>query len=294
MPMTTDEFNARISQSRLSSYFKCGEKTRRRYLEGDKVPAGVPALMGTGFHRGAAAAHRLQLDVLKADPSATVDDLAAALPDTEAAGEIAVEAFKAEVNAGVTLSREDEARGKALVLGEAVDTVFQATTLYVGAVAPGVRPVGVEHSVTVKIRHRGEAFEVTGIIDLIDAQHEDEEIADQKLRGRKPSADEIVSGDQLTMYGFLRKLETGVAPKRYKLNNLIHTRGGKVSYLPQEGTRDESDFAVLLLKMAALRSGVAAGTFLPASPGSWYCSDKWCEFYRTCKYVNWRKTAEGE
>jgi len=48
----------------------------------------------------------------------------------------------------------------------------------------------------------------------------------------------------------------------------------------------EQDRVALLHRINAMIAGVKAGTFLPAAPGVWACSPKFCGYWHTCPFVN--------
>ena len=95
---------------------------------------------------------------------------------------------------------------------------------------------------------------------------------------------------KLTLYA-LRGC-TGVRPKAVKLDVLWETpkkRDRKFRVL--ESTRDERDYQAFLNRVVLMHSSIQAGIFGAAEQGNnWRCSEKYCGFFRTCRYARQPKS----
>ena len=54
-----------------------------------------------------------------------------------------------------------------------------------------------------------------------------------------------------------------------------------------ELTRNNDDYVALIAQIAATAKGIQAEVFTPAYGlvGAWYCSPRFCGFWKTCNYV---------
>jgi hypothetical protein len=53
----------------------------------------------------------------------------------------------------------------------------------------------------------------------------------------------------------------------------------------QTMTATDTMYSALIHKIQIFLKGLKAGIFLPAESGSWACSEKFCGYWSTCKYV---------
>ena len=67
----------RLSVSQLDMFARCGEQYRRRYIEGEIVPPGIAARIGTGVHKAAETNWREKMRTGRDMPLDAVQDCAA-------------------------------------------------------------------------------------------------------------------------------------------------------------------------------------------------------------------------
>jgi hypothetical protein len=97
---------------------------------------------------------------------------------------------------------------------------------------------------------------------------------------------------QLTVYAAGHKRLTGQPASEVRLDVLVKTK--EVTRQVLRSTRGAADFQALAARINATLAGIAAGIFPPASPGSWWCSDRWCGYWRSCPYVNSERIEAAE
>ena len=268
------------SPSAMASYFRCGEAFRRLYIEKERPPPVVAMLKGTGVHRGAAVNFEQKI-VSKLDlPVAQI--IAAA-----------VDGFDQEIaKSGVTLSDEEKAIGKDIVIGEARDDVARMAAAHAIAQAPDYQPVAVEKTVRIPVP-RG-THDLVGVMDLVS---EDElrrrTVADFKTAKRRKRQTEAAESIQLSFYAAAHQVEYGKPPDEVRLDILVQTSKGVQRQVLSE-TRDQKDFQVLANQINVMQAGVEKGVFLPAIPGSWWCSSRFCSYHASCPYVNAERIAAAD
>ncbi len=256
-----------FSPTQIDLACKCGEAYRRRYILGEKRPPGVAALRGTGMHGGAKVNFRQKVVTHQDLPEADIVDAAVC------AFEFAIE------DQGVQLSDDETERGESRVLAETKDTVAAMAQVHAREQAPDYQPVYVEQRARITLPG---PRDVLGVIDLADDKGR---IVDFKTAGKRKSQADADSSVQLTVYAAVYRAVTGDDPKEVSLDTLVAGKRS-ISRDVVSSTRGMADYKALAHRFNAVSQSIDAGAFLPAMPGSWWCSAKWCGYWATCPYVN--------
>ena len=255
-----------FSSSQLNMLSKCGEQWRRRYIENDKLPPVVSMLKGTAIHYGAELNFRQKIETRK--------DLS-----KENIVEIAVSKFESEFENQTSLSDTEASQGKNKLLHNMTQEVVDMAAVHAEEQAPDYQPLKVEQEFRVEID--GCSHDLLGYIDLIDDQNR---VVDFKTSRAKPSRG--VADDSLQLTGYAAHLvNQGVYPVNVRLDYLTSGKKG-VTRTALDSTRDVKDLKTLGRRVDMAAKMVKAGTFMPAMPGSWWCSSTWCGYWNTCPYVN--------
>lgn len=247
-----------LSPSQIDMYLRCGESYRRRYIEGERIPPGVAMLQGTGVHAGAEVNFRQKVDTHSDLPFRDIVDAA-------------VDGFDRSLLGGYVIDPEGPAPD------EARDQVATLAMLYADEVAPEYQPVHVEQAVKIELPG---AYDMLGVIDLADDHGR---VVDIKTTGKAKSQNECDTSAQLTFYAAAHRVLTGELASEVRLEVLVKTKRPKRVMLAS--TRGQEHFVSLANKINAVSAGIQAGVFLPAEPGSWMCSPKFCGYYHTCPFV---------
>jgi hypothetical protein len=259
------------SNSSLSALQDCGERYRRKYQEGDHRPAFVRQLRGSVVHRVVQSA-------------LTRKWKARSLPSVTEARDLAATEFDLAWRAGVTLTKDDQARGAKIVAGETKDFAVNLAGYHVEAVAPAIEPIAVERRIVVK--PAGSDLEIVGTIDLIDRQPGGEVIRDTKTSDKAPKTDAAANSQQLSLFALIRWAETHAIPRRLALDYLVRTpKAHQLKHIQLQTTRSMEDLSVMVRRLNLAVEAVKKGVFIPANPNAWYCSPTWCEYYTDCPFV---------
>jgi hypothetical protein len=156
--------------------------------------------------------------------------------------------------------------------------------LYAAESAPEIQPVLVEEQIVIEVP----AIR-TPLLGILDVSTEDGLVLDIKTAARAKTQQDVDESMQLSMYHLAYTARTGQPPAGVGLEVLVDTKTPKRQRLVS--TRSERDLGVLAQRVNAMVAGVEAGVFLPAAPGSWACSPKFCGFWATCPYVNSERRA---
>lgn len=261
-----------LSATQLEMYCRCPESYRRRYIEGEVIPPGIALLKGSGFHKGAEVNMRQKIDTHRDLPVSDVVDAAVAAFEEATAGEY-------------VLTEEEESRGATVVVSEAKDDLAEMATVHAKDQAPDYQPVAVEKRVLLELPEAPR--DLLGIIDLVDDQ---DRVVDFKTAGRKKSQDEADVSTQLTVYAAAFVREHNTPPSELRLDCVVQTKTRTTRQVVTT-QRDSADFAALAARINAVTQAIAAGSFPPALPGTWWCSDRFCGYWRTCPFVNSERKA---
>jgi hypothetical protein len=254
-----------LRQSQLTSYERCGEAYRRRYIENEKIPPGVVLVKGTGVHGGSKVNFTQKIE-------SKVD-----LPRTDII-DIAVSEFDNQVNKyGVLLTTEEETIGYHEVIDKARDSVMIFGGLYADYVAPEYQPKFVEKEHKIEIPTA--SHDLMCHMDLADIR---DIVTDLKTTKKKKTQKEVDDSEQLTFYALVFKALTGHLPSAVRLEALIDKKNPERQML--EATRTMDDLQVILNRINAMLKGLKAGIFIPALATSWQCSPKYCGYAMTCPY----------
>lgn len=259
-----------LSWSQLSVLMNCGESYRRRYIEREFSPPGVNALIGSGSHSV------IQANMLsKRDHGHLLTD--------EEVKQFAVDAFKRKlVKDDVRLTADQKAAGREKVLDEALDWAVKLAMLHHTELAPSINPDKIEHPWRLEIKGLPP---IVGFIDLQEKPVGKEKIGmirDTKNVAKSPKASEADESDQLTMYALYTYFAEKSIPLM-ALDSLVKTKTPKV--VTQLTTRKKVHLRTLFDRIAVLVQQIEKGVFPPAPRSHWLCSEKYCAFYGSCKFV---------
>jgi len=253
-----------ITNSMLNMFQRCPEQFRRRFLEGEIIPPGISARIGTSLHRAAEENHRYKLMKGEDLPKDYLQDLAR---DT----------YKTLIeNEGVYLAPEELTEAQKLI-AEGLDTAVTLTGLYRDRIAPEIKPYLIEKEIFIQVDDLPVPFR--GTLDLIT---EDHLIIDFKTTSQKWSQEKADGLLQPTFYWFMAKAE-GISPNKFVFKILIKKSHPEVQTL--ETTRTEEDLWALIQRARVLIQAIEKGVFPPTNPENWWCSPRFCGYYATCPYI---------
>lgn len=254
-----------INQSLINSWMLCPERVRREWFEGDRIPPGIAAKIGTGVHKGAEVNHKAKMITRKDEPFDVIQDAAR-------------DGYVKSLESGVFFPPGEISSAKKQ-LSKGLDVSVALAKLYSESLAPNILPLSVEK--TIFLEHDEITIPLRGTIDVLT---EDNWLPDLKTSAKKWPQSKADTSVQATLYNELVKKETGAYPK--KISFEIFTKTKTPAHQSIETTRTKDDFKLLILRIKIMMQQITAGIFPPADPSSWACSPKWCGFYATCKYIS--------
>ena len=267
-----------LSPTQVNMFLRCGEQWRRRYIVKDRIPPGIATVKGKAVHRGAEFHY---LEKLR-----TGHDLPS--KETEA---YTVEAFHKELaSSGVLFTPEEEKKGKSIVIGEATDKAASAAVVFAEEVAPPVKPKLVEGAQLIEVPDA--SHDLLVVLDLVaeGSTSDKNVIRDLKVSGKAKNQSNWDTDFQFTLYWLAAKANFGAFPEAIVVDQLVEYKAGP-KHMPMTTARTKPDLTAAIHRLSAVMAGMNAGIFLPAQPGNWWCSPRWCGYWLTCQYVNSEREA---
>ncbi len=248
-----------LSISSLALFWRCPERWRRRYIEGEREPQSGAMIVGRAV--GAAITQHYAAQIAGESLSASdADDICGAEFDESA--------LRPAANFGDDEPAELREHGR------------EALRAYLSDIAPKVRPASVERKV--ELRFDGTEWSFTGYLDVED---EAGTVVDVKV-GKKHVTDTAARrSPQATSYLLARALE-GRPAQHFEFHSVRRgaVRGERCQVVPAE--RSDGQLAVFerrIAQTARLIAGCAeSGEWGLSSPDGWWCSQRMCAFWASC------------
>jgi PD-(D/E)XK nuclease superfamily len=260
-----------LSISALDMLSKCGEQYRRRYIEHERIPPGVAAIVGKGVDKSV-------------DRNLTNKIQTKALLSVEEIKDTARDAVATEwESGGVKLSEAELEAGMKATRAGAIDKAVRLSEVHAIEAAPAINPTHVQRKWVIELD--GYPADLTGVIDI---QEGAAAVRDTKTSAKSPREDEAHLSDQLTLYALAAKVLDGAAPALVALDYLVDTKMPKK--VTRESTRDDDDFRVMLRRIETGMLAIEKGVFVPARQSDWWCSRRWCGYFDSCPYARQPKT----
>lgn len=253
-----------LHPSGIVMFGKCGEQFRRRFIEGEIKPPSARMVVGSGVDRGVTANLRNKIATGELLPEEQVLD-------------VTRDALAHEWEKGVELSAGEVEEGEAKTKDEAVDKAVRLATLHARALAPTIEPIHVQRQFVIELPDL--PFDLAGTLDI----QEISRVRDLKTTAKSPDAAAAEVSIQLTAYALAIKVSDGESPREVALDYLVDLKKPKATTLV--ATRTDDDYLALLHRGEVIAQAIEADIFPPAAADSWVCTERWCGYYRTCRYV---------
>ena len=253
-----------ISQSQISAYATCGEKYRRRYIENEKREWGGNLIVGVSTHKPVEGYYRKKIK----NELMTFEEM---MSISEEESKKLIDKYGLQILQGETSE---------MILADIATRSFDHLQTFVKEVGPNIDPKLVEFEFSIESE---EKWAFNGKIDLVDI---DNIIRDLKTSSTK--SNDVDDSLQLTLYWYGYMMATGEMPEGVAIDQLVRTKSGKCSYNEYLGTRTSVQIEKAIQVVQAYVDAIRAGIFVPrprTSSRDWHCSEKFCEFYKDCKYV---------
>jgi len=254
-----------ISFTQLNMVLRCGIQYERRYVNGEIIAPSAALVRGKCDHKAIEINFRQKIDTNVDLPVEAVKDF------------FSDEWEREKYTIGWTA---DELAGEPVPKAEArvKDIGVALVETYHTELAPSAIPVAVEEKFIVEFE--GGYPNLMGIIDRID---EGDQIIDCKFVGKSPSAGDAAEDVQLTAYDLgyrqTRKRKPNVLRKEYT----VSTKTPK-TVVQEVEAREDATISRFLTRLERAMDIIGKGIFAPAPNGVWWCSERFCGYWQSCKY----------
>lgn len=270
---TPDQERPHRSVSSLRQHERCPAQWKMQRLDGLTMGKGVRMIRGIGAHEAVAHNFRQKIGSGRDVPVDVVTDVAAEVVDAEFGG-------------SVHLTREEETVGLRVLRDRTRDVAVSMTRAYHLERAPHVRPVAVERTYTVRPDPAVLDVDLVGRVDVVDDAGRIWDVKTTEARTPEPRGDL-----QLTMYALLYQAATGRMPTAVGFDVVRQKGTAPASTERVSTTPTHDDLTAMVARLRETERSIRAGAFPPTDPANWWCSEKWCGFWRVCPYVAGRRAA---
>ena len=174
-----------------------------------------------------------------------------------------------------------------VALNEAMKSTLSMTRVFAAGIAPRIQPALVEQFVRIPLTKHSH-----DLLGRLDIATDEDLVVDLKTSNRKKNQGDVDRSDQLTFYEAAFEFETGRSCKGAALEVIVQTKTPSIQTLHRVG--GERDRQILLAKINTMLTGLKSGVFLPAAPGAWCCSPKYCGYFGSCPFVDSERKAAAE
>lgn len=254
-----------INYSALDMYLRCPEQFRRRYIEHKKSPPSIAMTEGTSHHKAAEEDNKSKRDKGKQLlPSQMVDIFEATWKDELAKAEKDCDELK------VKLDWEDEDNDSVRKRGKILQTEY-ATTHSVK-----IQPVGVEEPFMSEVDVRGIKFRLMGQMDVTTK----DVVWDYKTSGRPKTDKDLGTSLQLSSYSWVKKMP--------KVSYVAFVKTAKPYVQVMDPVAVSPGRWMWALEViASAVDGIRRGSFPKTNPAMfpapWWCSDRFCGYWKDCR-----------
>ena len=254
-----------FSLSQYRTYMRCGLQYEYRYIKDIVAPPGVAMIEGSAVHKALEVGLREKKESNKVPP---VDVMVDAWRDS-------FTEKQKEVNWELELAQEQSTKQRLLKDLETRDRQF--IQMYNEQHLPKVAPKEVESRFWTIMGPM--AVPILGYIDLIDSGEADPEldgalVVDHKVVARSKTQHDTDTDLQLTLYSKVSNVPN------VGFNAFVKNKTPVIKNL--RSTRTATDYERMEFLVVEIAKAVAAGVFLPADPGDYTCSPKYCGYYHMC------------
>ena len=256
------------SASQFNMFFGCGQQYAFRYEEGIIIPPSVAALSGLSVHGAAQYNFDQKIESGVDEPLSVLQDVAA-------------ETYEKKSEDGFFVADDDKSAAE-IIYNEGKDEAVKLVQPLRNDFAPTFQPKFVEQKFEIEVDGLPP---ILGFVDLYgnDVETGKPKLIDIKTSKTKWSQAKADAEIQPTLYQTMVRSHGWDVPSEFNFEVLVKTKEPRHETVTT--TRNEDDFWALIKRFRVMEEQIQAGNFLPAEPGHWRCSPKWCGYYWMCPYI---------
>jgi hypothetical protein len=268
-----------ISQSALDTWKKCQQQGVFRYVMGLKIPSSMSMIQGKAFDK--AESHNFAQKIkTQEDVKLTVvqDVLHESFQEETRLRDVIIE------NENIKPVEDEEDTPS---YNEAESKALASLKVFHEDQAGKIIPTSSQRKFSISLNGFEKPYSLDGVIDLEAKTAEGfEGIIDLKLKAKSMSVDEANKSEQLTAYDAAVLAETGSHAKGVGLLATIKTKVPKVQFLSSSRTDEDTGrflkgLGAVVRQVDLIKDGKLDP--MPAPPGAWWCSKKFCGYWQFCK-----------
>lgn len=273
-----------LTQTSILTFISCGMRHYWRFEEGLKIPPNSALAFGSCTHKTSEHNMRYKMETHEDIPTAHLQDYW-------------VNEFE-EREEYIEWTPEEKGESVSRVRDKLIKTGRGCVDAYQEAVAWRIQPTAIEKPYRIQFDNDIPYDLASRGIDLIGVNVADDEeqsvifrpegeiIFDLKTASKKPPASKADTSFQLTLNAIAYRTMTGKLERGLQLDHVVKTKVPYVFRQPTSRTDNQLQTALVLVGrvIQAIEHAKRTGAFLPADPGWWGCSEKWCGYWNVCEF----------
>lgn len=250
-----------LSVSQVNLFLKCGEQYKRRYVYKEESTKSSAAALGSSIHKAAEVLHTGLMDAR----NLTEEEVLSVFSDY----------YDNNIEGVVFDAEEEETPGLMKDMGIKMTKAYRKGALGEITEYKRVKPIAAERIVETKLSvDEGEPIPFVAVIDL----EEYSCISDVKTKSKAAGQIDADNSLQLSIYSHITKKPD------VRLDQVVRpTKKNDAKYLRTQSHRDPTQIKHALEVVHEVAQDIALGRFRKTSPENWWCSEKWCPYWKDCR-----------
>jgi PD-(D/E)XK nuclease superfamily len=259
-----------LSVSQVEQYMKCPQQYYRRYILGIKSAPGIAMIQGTVIHKGLEAGYRYMKKNKIVPPLEMVLDEYSGAFTKNLTSDVVLEEGETETSTraqGEALIKEWHSKKAPLVKPVAVESQF--ITFYGGSAVVGAVDMVDRTDVSLSPDQRWETMSDDATNSALDV------IVDNKCVKKTYTEADVANSLQMTLYAHA----TGIPRQRYDL--YVKSKIPKLTEMLTSRNEKDVKWGAKIFHQVAQE--ISKGNFPVCAPQNWFCSPKYCGYYKDCR-----------
>lgn len=253
-----------INYSTVDMYLRCPRQVLHRYVEGKKTPPAVALMEGTSHHKATEEDNKSKISSGKQlSANKMVEIFESTWKDELRQGEKDADELKVKIN------WEDDTADSVIKRGKVLQTEYSVKY------SPKIDPISAEEPFMKDVDVNGVKFRLMGQIDVVTKGI----VWDYKTAARPKTDRDLATSLQLSSYSWVKQLP--------KVSYITFVKDKQTVQVMEPVDVSPGRWMFALKVIASAVEGIRRGSFPLTNPSMfpspWWCSEKFCGFWKNCR-----------